>query len=69
MNKFSLGFNYRMTELQAALGISQLKRVDDFVSKRHALKKRYDAFIGRLASTLPYQSKDVILHYTYILFK
>ena len=37
-----LGFNYRMTELQAALGISQMKCLDKFVAVRHHLKERYD---------------------------
>ena len=53
-----LGLNYRMTDLQAALGISQLDRVDDFVSKRHALKERYDLLLKDLPIILPYQSKD-----------
>jgi len=56
--QISLGFNYRMTELQAALGISQLQRVDGFVSKRHVLKKRYDLLLENLPLILPYQSKD-----------
>ena len=56
--QISLGFNYRMTELQAALGISQLQRVDGFVSKRHVLKKRYDLLLEDLPLILPYQSKD-----------
>ena len=53
-----LGLNYRMTDLQAALGISQLDRVDDFVSKRHALKERYDLLLKDLPIILPYQSKN-----------
>ena len=56
--QISLGFNYRMTELQAALGISQLQRVDGFVSNRHVLKKRYDLLLEDLPLILPYQSKD-----------
>lgn len=43
-----LGFNYRMTELHAALGISQMKRLDTFVDRRNALAKRYD---DRFAAT------------------
>ena len=54
----NLGFNYRMTELQAALGISQLKRLDEFVSKRHILKKRYDLLLDGLPFIKPYQSID-----------
>jgi UDP-4-amino-4,6-dideoxy-N-acetyl-beta-L-altrosamine transaminase len=40
-----LGYNYRMTELQAALGISQIDRLDAFVSRRHELAKRYDELL------------------------
>ena len=53
-----LGFNYRMNELQAALGISQMKRLDEFVAKRHILKERYDLLLSGLPIILPYQDKD-----------
>ena len=42
-----LGYNYRMTDLQAALGISQMERLDEFVSKRHALFKRYNSSLHK----------------------
>jgi len=53
-----LGFNYRMTELQAALGISQMQRLDEFVAKRHILQERYDLLLGDLPIIKPYQDKD-----------
>ncbi len=53
-----LGYNYRMTELQAALGISQMKRLDAFVARRHELAKRYDALLHALPVTLPWQHPD-----------
>lgn len=53
-----LGFNYRMTELQAALGVSQMKRLDDFVLQRHVISKRYNKLLSDLPVVLPYQLKD-----------
>ena len=53
--QIDLGFNYRMTELQAALGVSQMSRLNDFVSARHQLSKRYDKKLADLPITLPYQ--------------
>jgi UDP-4-amino-4,6-dideoxy-N-acetyl-beta-L-altrosamine transaminase len=53
-----LGFNYRMTELQAALGISQMDRLNGFVRARHCLSARYNALLSGLPITLPYQHDD-----------
>lgn len=53
-----LGFNYRMTELQAALGLSQLTRLDDYVARRHALARHYDAQLADLALITPWQHPD-----------
>jgi len=50
-----LGFNYRMTELQAALGISQMDRLDAFVTRRHELARRYDKLLAGLPVTTPWQ--------------
>lgn len=50
----TLGFNYRMTELQAALGISQLTRLDEFISKRRYLAHRYNEKLAHLALDLPF---------------
>ena len=53
-----LGFNYRMTELQAALGISQMDRLDAFVTRRHELARRYDKLLAGLPVTTPWQHPD-----------
>lgn len=54
----ALGFNYRMTELQAALGISQASRLDAYVARRHELARRYDSLLSRLPVTTPWQHPD-----------
>jgi UDP-4-amino-4,6-dideoxy-N-acetyl-beta-L-altrosamine transaminase len=53
-----LGFNYRMTELQAALGISQIERLDDFVLKRHIIAERYDNALIDLPLVSPWQHEE-----------
>jgi len=56
--QIDLGFNYRMTELQAALGVSQMQRLDDFVATRHQLQQRYDELLKDLPVITPHQDKD-----------
>jgi UDP-4-amino-4,6-dideoxy-N-acetyl-beta-L-altrosamine transaminase len=56
--QIALGYNYRMTDLQAALGLSQMKRLDDFVAQRHAIANRYDRLLGELPVTTPWQHPD-----------
>lgn len=53
-----LGFNYRMTELQAALGVSQMQRLDAFVARRHELAERYSQLLAALPIVLPWQHPD-----------
>jgi dTDP-4-amino-4,6-dideoxygalactose transaminase len=48
-----LGFNYRMTDIEAALGASQMRKVDAFVSRRHELARRYDRMLEDLPLNLP----------------
>ena len=54
----TLGFNYRMTDLQAALGLSQLARLDEYVTRRHALARRYDEALVGLPVLTPWQHPD-----------
>ena len=56
--QIELGYNYRMTELQAALGVSQMTRLDEFVARRHALAERYDALLADLPLTLPHRNPN-----------
>lgn len=51
--QIDLGFNYRMTDIQAALGASQLKRLDEFVSRRHKIAEIYDKMLSDLPLQLP----------------
>lgn len=57
--QIDLGFNFRMTELQAALGINQMARVDEFVLKRNVLAERYDSLLNGLPVTTSPLSDEV----------
>jgi len=56
--QIELGFNYRMTELQAALGLSQIHRIGEFIQKRRALATAYDEALSELPVITPWQHPD-----------
>ncbi len=56
--QIDLGFNYRMTDIHAALGLSQMQRLEEFVIKRHAIAKRYDQMLSSLPVVTPWQHPD-----------
>lgn len=53
-----LGYNYRMTDIQAALGISQVARLQAYVERRHRIAERYDTELADLPIQLPWQNPD-----------
>jgi UDP-4-amino-4,6-dideoxy-N-acetyl-beta-L-altrosamine transaminase len=56
--QIDLGYNYRMTELQAALGVNQMQRLDAYIARRHQLARRYDELLATLPVTTPWQHSD-----------
>jgi UDP-4-amino-4,6-dideoxy-N-acetyl-beta-L-altrosamine transaminase len=56
--QISLGFNYRMTDIHAALGLSQMMRLDSFIEKRHQIALRYDNELAGLSIQTPWQHPD-----------
>ena len=56
--QLELGLNYRMTDIQAALGLSQLERLDKFITRRQSLASNYDSVLTDFPLVLPFQYKD-----------
>ncbi|NKB17244.1 MAG: UDP-4-amino-4,6-dideoxy-N-acetyl-beta-L-altrosamine transaminase [Pseudanabaena sp. CRU_2_10] len=56
--QLELGFNYRMTDIQAALGTSQMQRLDEFVARRRFLAQRYNNLLQDMPVTLPWQHPE-----------
>tara|TARA_S200000501_G_scaffold184021_1_gene173285 strand:- start:45666 stop:46835 length:1170 start_codon:yes stop_codon:yes gene_type:complete len=62
--QLDLGFNYRLNDLQAALGLSQIKRLDSFVKKRHQIAYEYDSLFTKLDFIqTPFQDKNCYSSY------
>jgi len=56
--QIDLGYNYRITDIQAALGLNQLGRIDEFIERRRAIAARYDSLLSGLPLTVPWQLPD-----------
>lgn len=56
--QIELGFNYRMSDIQAALGASQIERLDEFIERRQRLARRYDEGLKELPVVLPWRHPD-----------
>jgi UDP-4-amino-4,6-dideoxy-N-acetyl-beta-L-altrosamine transaminase len=61
--QIDLGYNYRMNDIQAALGLSQVKRLDQYIERRHQIAKYYDAELKNLSLTTPWQSPTIYSSY------
>jgi UDP-4-amino-4,6-dideoxy-N-acetyl-beta-L-altrosamine transaminase len=61
--QIELGFNYRITDIQAALGLSQLSRLDDFIARRRIIAARYDEILSGLPVTKPVQNPNGLSSY------
>jgi UDP-4-amino-4,6-dideoxy-N-acetyl-beta-L-altrosamine transaminase len=56
--QLELGYNYRMTDIHAALGLNQLKKLDQFVERRQEIAKLYNELLSKTDITIPYQHPD-----------
>ncbi|AJQ26084.1 UDP-4-amino-4,6-dideoxy-N-acetyl-beta-L-altrosamine transaminase [Pelosinus fermentans] len=61
--QLDLGYNYRMTDIQAALGLSQMDRLDEFVTRRQGIAEKYNEELQGLPIVLPWQHPDTYSAY------
>jgi UDP-4-amino-4,6-dideoxy-N-acetyl-beta-L-altrosamine transaminase len=61
--QIELGFNYRMTDIQASLGLNQMQRLDEFINRRHKIAGRYQAELASLPVTTPHQAPGAYSSY------
>ena len=61
--QIELGFNYRMTDIQASLGLGQMQRLDEFVSRRHEIAGQYNAELRSVPINTPYQEHSTYSSY------
>ena len=67
--QIGLGFNFRLTDIQAALGTNQLKRLDEFVEKRHSLADLYNKRLNEEIFQFPFQENQSYSSYHLYLLK
>jgi UDP-4-amino-4,6-dideoxy-N-acetyl-beta-L-altrosamine transaminase len=65
--QIQLGFNYRMTDIQAALGVSQMARVNVFVAQRHQIAAHYDRLLADLPVQTPARDQDYSALHLYVI--
>jgi UDP-4-amino-4,6-dideoxy-N-acetyl-beta-L-altrosamine transaminase len=56
--QIALGYNYRMPDILAGLGLSQMERLDEFVTRRHAIAQAYDKALSGTPLVIPWQAPD-----------
>lgn len=64
--QIDLGYNYRMTDIQAALGLSQLSRLDAFIRRRREIASIYDKVLSNFPVITPWQHPN--MHSSYHLY-
>jgi dTDP-4-amino-4,6-dideoxygalactose transaminase len=64
-----LGFNYRLSDVHCALGLSQLRKIDRFIARRRELARRYDGLLSEIPHVAPTQvaGRDLSAHHLYVV--